>query len=505
MNQIASLWQTLDSRRRLIVIATTIGVFVTVLVLARMAVNPSMALLYSGLDPAVSGEVVNALEQRGVTYEVKGDSIYVEASKRDRLRMSLAQQGLPATGEKGYELLDNLSGFGTTARMFDAAYWRAKEGELARTILSWPSIRSARVHIAVAKTRPFEKRSEPRASVTLRLASGSLDSAQIRALRFLVSSAVAGLKPEKVAIIDAERGLLSTSENSVGNDRKADNLRKNVERLLQARVGPGNAVVEVSIETVKDQEKLVERRLDPKNRVAISTDNREITGNATNSGAGQVTVASNLPSAGKSGGSSSRSNHNETREIVNYEVSQTTREIVKSPNKIKRMTVAVLINDIRKTGPDGKVTWQPRSSEELDGLRELVQSSIGFNKERGDVVTVRSMRFEMPPTAGTEAVQSFASRFPIDVTALIQAAILAVVALVLGLAVLRPLLSRSNVEVISTNDSDAPPLATAPSGAHPTETLPDPVSQLRQVISERQGEAIEVLKSWIESEEEPTR
>ena len=99
-----------------------------------------MALIYGGLDSAQAGEVIAGIERAGVPYEVRGDAIYVASDQRDRLRMDLAAEGLPAAGSTGYELLDGMSGFGTTSQMFDAAYWRAKEGELARTILALPNV-----------------------------------------------------------------------------------------------------------------------------------------------------------------------------------------------------------------------------------------------------------------------------------------------------------------------------------------------------------------------------
>ena len=116
--------------------------------ISRVATAPSMAMLYSGLDAAAAGEVVAELEAEGVAFEVDDDSILVDRAARDRIRMALAAKGLPAGGPAGYEILDTLSGFGTTSQMFDAAYWRAKEGELARTITGSPNVRAARVHLA---------------------------------------------------------------------------------------------------------------------------------------------------------------------------------------------------------------------------------------------------------------------------------------------------------------------------------------------------------------------
>ena len=136
MQNLIQLWSALDMRRRVVIVGATIAMFLAVLALARAATSPSMALLYAGLEPSAAGEIVRALEQRGIAYEVRGESVFVPVTRRDETRMMLASEGLPASGGAGYELLDSLSGFGTTSQMFDAAYLRAREGELARTIKS---------------------------------------------------------------------------------------------------------------------------------------------------------------------------------------------------------------------------------------------------------------------------------------------------------------------------------------------------------------------------------
>lgn len=515
LQQLLTLWNTLDGRKRMIVALAGVSVFAAVLMLARLAATPSMALLYAGLDAPVAGEVVAALEQRGVAYSVQGDAIYVDQGQRDLMRMELAGQGLPANGAMGYELLDNLSGFGTTAQMFDAAYWRAKEGELARTILAWPQVRSARVHIANPVARPFAQSPAPVASVTLKLAAGALSGEQARALRFLVASAVPGLAPEDVAVIDGDRGLLPVSDGTgaAAANTRADALRARVERLLAARVGAGNAVVEVSLETSLDQEKIVERRVDPDSRVAISTDSAEVTGSSSDSDAGQVTVASNLPDGDAGGGGSSRSSSAETRERVNYEVSETTRELLMQPGKIRRLSVAVIVNSVASVGPSGAAVFTPRPDDELAALRELVESAVGYDAARGDVVTLKSMDFQPLPEGGTLAAASALSGLFANMVTLIQTAVLALVALALGLFVLRPVLTAQ----------PAPPALAAPGPGLVGEiaddpVLPgmirpgladlraevddDPVALLRRIISEREEDSAEILRNWIEADEE---
>ena len=208
MQNLLSLWANLTNQRRAIVVGATLAMFLAVIGLARMAGQANMALLYSGLDSAAAGAVVTALDQQAVKYEIRGDAIYVDESMRDSLRMTLAAQGLPATGGIGYVLLDKLSGFGTTSQMFDAAYWRAKEGELARTVLAMPELRAARVHIAEAPSQLFQDKNKPTASVTVTTRSGPLSSAQANAVRHLVAGAVSGMQPDDVAVIDSVAGLI---------------------------------------------------------------------------------------------------------------------------------------------------------------------------------------------------------------------------------------------------------------------------------------------------------
>jgi len=183
-----------------------------------------------------AGEVIAGIERAGVPYEVRGDSIYVAADQRDRLRMDLAAEGLPAAGSTGYELLDGMSGFGTTSQMFDAAYWRAKEGELARTILALPNVQTARVHLAIETGRGYRRDQNGSASVTLTTNGGTITREQAAALKYLVSSGVPGMQPDRVTVIDSQRGIIAATEDQTGADRAAE-MKRNVERILKSLIG----------------------------------------------------------------------------------------------------------------------------------------------------------------------------------------------------------------------------------------------------------------------------
>jgi flagellar M-ring protein FliF len=529
LQNVIATWSALDLRRRLVIVGATVAMFAAILVLGRIAGQTDMALLYAGLEPATAGEVVAALEQRGVVHEVRGDSIFVDVSQRDGLRMALASEGLPTAGGSGYELLDALSGFGTTSQMFDAAYWRAKEGELARTLLALPQIKAARVHIATVPTRAFQQAEQATASVTLTTTGGTLSEAQAMAIRHLVASAVAGMTPDAVQIIDTVAGLIGGQDGSelAGTDAadRSAQIKGNVERLLAARVGPGKAVVEVSVDLVQDRESITERTFDPQGRVAISSETEEKTDQATEPG-GEVTVASNLPEGDAATGAQGQSQSSETRERVNYEVSETQREILRGPGGIKRMTVAVMVDGVVTVAADGTRSWAPRPDEELAALRELVASAVGLDEARGDVLTLKSLEFQVLPDPGGEMVSAglLPEMSPLDIMSLIQIAVLAVVALILGLFVIRPILTSAGRPALGAPE---PALALPPAqgygspaldgevdsgfvydrygsepgneGAAPEE---DPASRLRRLIEKRQTESIEILRGWMEHEEE---
>lgn len=541
MQNLIASWQALEPRRRFIVVAATLAMFAAVLGLSSLASRADMALLYAGLEDAQAGEVITALDQQGARYEVRGNAIYVESQRRDQLRLTLAGDGLPANGGAGYELLDSLSGFGTTSQMFGAAYWRAREGELARTIVSSPQIRSARVHIATPDGASFGNRLRPTASVGVTTQGEGLPANHAKALRFLVASAVTGMRPEDVSIIDSEAGLIASGDDMAGQqgaEDRATKMKRNVERLLEARVGYGNAVVELSVDTVMEQEAITERRFDPESRVAISSDVTETSETSENSGPPPVSVASNLPDGdAEAGGSRSQTQNSETRERVNYEVSETTRELLRAPGAIRRITVAVLVDGIQLASADGVSEWAPRPEEELSALRELVASAVGYDEARGDVITIKSLAFQPMAELGTAADSALLRNMPIDMMSLIRLAVLALVALILGLFVLRPLLTRPTAPSRSEltgetgessqgvltgeiQDSDFVPgpmtvVSDFDIGGGPGEgqevmngnsnfdgtASADPVARLKRLIGERQDESVEILRGWMDERE----
>ncbi|MCB1354248.1 MAG: flagellar M-ring protein FliF [Rhodobacteraceae bacterium] len=523
-----TLWEGLEPRQRIVAILAVLAIFATMFGISRVATAPDMALLYSGLDDSAAGEVVAALEADGVKFDVRDSSIYVDRAERDRLRMDLAADGLPSGGPAGYEILDGLTGFGTTSQMFDAAYWRAKEGELARTIVASPNVRAARVHIANPISQPFSRAQTASAAVTVTMTNGALDQKQAEAIRYLVSSAVAGLTPEEVAVIDSGRGVVLTGDEDelaragvTKPDERSEKLRKNIERLLEARVGRGKAIVEVNVDANMDSQTITERRVDPDSRVAISSETEQSSENSTGTTPG-VTVASNLPDGDvKGGGGENNRSSNQQRERQNFDVSETRSERVILPGQVRRINVAVMVDGIINTAADGTQQWQPRPADEMETLRQLVQTAAGFDAERGDTVTIESLQFTAPPDQGT-LVESGQEGFLRAYGArLIQVGVLAGIIIALIFFVLRPMMSRQPAPVMAELSGVDPDLLGRPEGqaeparitAEMTDEAADDIldelpanslskiDRLRDVISSRSDDSARVLRSWIEAPE----
>ncbi len=503
----------------------------------RIVATPTLALLYSGLDSSSASGVIEALDRQGVDYEVRGDAIYVPSNQRDRVRISLAGEGLPTAGSAGYELLDGLSGFGTTAEMFDAAYWRAKEGELARTLLAFDSVVRARVHIANTRRRPFSRDTDPTASVTVSTSSGALSREKAEAIRYLVASAVGGLQLTNVAVIDQEHGVVlksgeTESKATTGDEatQKAADIRRNVMRLLEARVGPGAAVVEVSVDTSRDSETVRERSVDPSTRVIIHKDTEESTDAAEGESSG-VSVASNLAEGDVEGGDQTSRQASRTRERLNYEVSEVLRESVRPPGEVRRISVAVMVDGLRDVDESGEVIWTPRAPDELAALQTLVETAVGFNAERGDTVTIQSLELSARIEAGSIAESGLIRALTVNAMSIVQIVVLGLVAIMLGFFVVRPIMKNAasppvlpnapqlanssdvatttggeSAAIIAQDAHEGDPTALLGSSAQPLQSAQpagqsDHRAQLESAVSENTERAVRVISGWLDGPE----
>jgi len=424
-------------------------------IVTRLA-SPGMTLLYSGLDPSDSGQIVQRLDAQSIPYELRGDGsqIYAPADQVARLRLSLASEGIPAGGSIGYEIFDRADALGTTNFVQQINQIRALEGELARSIRSIRQVRSARVHLVMPKRELFSTdRAEPTASVVLAL-QGGLDKGQVSAIQHLVSSAVPGMKANNVSVIDSSGDLLARGADDGELDAaNSEDMRRSyearmsqaIEQLLAQTLGAGKVRAEVTADLDFNQITTNKEEFNPDGQVVRSTQSVEETGNAQETdNSNAVSAANNTPNPPgqtQGAGNGSTSQNARTEETVNYEISKTVQTEVKASGNVKRLSAAVLVDGTYTVAEDGTRTYAARPAEELAQIETLVKSTVGFNEARGDLVQVVNMKF----AEAEDIVASDGTFFGLDKTDLMRLAellVLSVVATLVLLLVVRPLLGR---------------------------------------------------------------
>jgi flagellar M-ring protein FliF len=417
---------------------------------------PAMTTLFTDLNLQDSAAVMKELEQRGVKYETRyeGATLLVPKDQALRLRMDLAAKGMPQGGGIGYEIFDKTDSLSATSFVQNVNQLRALEGELARTIRSLDRVQNARVHLALPERQLFQReRKEARASIVLKV-RGELDPGQVRAIRHLVSSAVEGLKPERISIVD-EAGRLLADGASDASDSTAvaaekqlsfeSRLRRQVEDIVASVVGKGRARVQVAAEMDFNRVQQTQESFDPESRVVRSTQTRNENNVSNDAREGQVTVNNELPgTGGQNGQNAAREASQKNEETINYEISKTVRTETIEGGRVKRLSVAVLVdgNYVRN---GSAMEYQPRPQEDLERIAALVRSSIGFDQRRGDLIEVVNLRFAEAPEVSEIREQSFWERLfsfsKDDTFRMLELLILAAVSAFVFLFVIRPLMN----------------------------------------------------------------
>ncbi len=392
------------------VAATLVGFFGFVIM---RVTSPQMTTLFTDLSYEDSSAIIKELDRQAIPYEIRNDGaiIMVPKDKVTKLRMKLAESSLPKGGGVGYEIFDKSDALGATNFVQNINHLRALEGELARTIRAIDRIQFARVHLVLPERPLFSRETpEPSASIVVRV-RGSLEPSQVRAIRHLVASAVNGLKPQRVSIVDENGQLLANggedanSDAVNGDERRAafeKQLRNQIEGIVSSVVGAGRARVQLTADF--DYNKITETsdKFDPDSKVVRSTQSREESTSSSDGKENQVSVANELPGGQRQPDAATpapKDQSKKSEEIVNYEISRTTKTEVVEAGRVNRISVAVLVDGIYGKDEKGELTYKPRSKEELDTISQLVRSAIGFDQKRGDQVQVVNLRFADAPTS----------------------------------------------------------------------------------------------------------
>src|SRR6201997_4391864 len=452
------------------VTAALIGFFAFVIM---RVTTPQMITLFTDLSLEDSSSIIKDLERQGVPFEIRneGSAILVPKDKVTRLRMKLAEGGLPKGGGVGYEIFDKSDALGTTSFVQNINHLRALEGELARTISSIDRIQAARVHLVLPERPLFSRETpEPSASIVVRV-RGALEPQQIRPLRHLVASSVSGLKPQRVSIVDESGQLLADGASSdpdqqVGDERRAafeKRMRKQVEDIVSSVVGQGRARVELSADFDYNKITQTSDKFDPEGRVLRSSQTREEQ-SATTDNNGQVTVNNELPGAQQNNNQqAARDQSKKTEETNNYEISRTTKTEGTEAGRGNRISVAVLVDGAYSKNEKGELVYKERSKEDLDRIATLVRSAIGFDQKRGDQVEVVNLKFaEGPQVAAIGEPTGFLGMLQFtkdDVMYVIELGVMMLLGLVVLFMVVRPLVKK----ILASEEIAALPAAvTAP-------------------------------------------
>lgn len=514
----------------LVGIAAAVAVGVGVVLWSK---EPTYALLYGNLSTQDAAQIAQALDASGVPYKLDTatGAITVPADRVHDARLKLAGQGLPEN-DGGFAVMAKEPGFGVSQFMEGARYQHALETELARTISNLQAVEGARVHLALPRQSAFVRdRRPPSASVFLQLKPGRrLESEQVTAIANLVASSIPELESEQVTVVDQQGRLLSAPG---GNDEFAvrekqleiarsieERYTSRIESLLAPLVGIGRVRAQVVADVELSTTEEAREQYRPESQVVRSEQTAEETSRNGMGPQGVPGALTNqpptpgvaLPPGGEATSAVASSDavtesgikppDNVSRQATrNYEIDRTIAYTKQPAGRLKRLTVAVLVDNLRATDEDGNVTETPLTQEQIDNITRLVKDAVGFDATRGDSVNVvnASFRGEMHATdVALEQIPLWQNPLVRDIAKLLAALI---VLIVLVVSVLRPLIrgllgpprqpptpSLPAPEVDAASSDEQPPAALDYEGQ---------IAQARALVSQDPARVAQVVKSWV--------
>jgi flagellar M-ring protein FliF len=513
------------------------------------SVGPTYTMLYGGLSGEDASQVAQSLEGGGIPYKLEdgGQSIHVPAEQLAAARLRLASQGLPEGGG-GVNAVTKDPGFGVSAFMESARYQHALETELARTIASLQNVQGARVHLAMARQSAFVSDRKPgSASVFLQIKAGRrLDDEQTQAIANLVASSIPEMQASQVTIIDQAGRLLSApntdSDHAVRDKmfefahRLEESYAQRIQEMLTPLVGPGRVRAQVVAQVDMATTESTREQFNPQSQVVRSESTSE---EAARNGAGNVGGVPGAltnqppqpgvalppgatPAVAQSGatppGAATTPNNSLASTVTgpdttarqstrNYEIDRTMAYTRTPAGRVTRLTVAVLIDNLRTTAADGKVTETPLPAEQVERLTALVRDAVGFDAARGDSVNVVNSSF-----LGTPAVEEGElETIPIWEKSWFQTIIKIVAGLIVLLIVVFSVLKPLTRGLL--NAAKAPALrqgaiaaAVAAGGAAGPADAPQlqyeqQVAQARGLVTQDPKRGAQVVKQWVQADE----
>jgi flagellar M-ring protein FliF len=515
-------------RQLLLLVGIAAAVAVGVVVALWSSGDANYGVLYGNLPDRDAAQVVQALEASSIPYryEAGRGTIMVPNDRLHEARLQLASQDLPAASGTGFEMLNETRGLTDSQFMESARYQRALEVELQRTIASISSVRGARVHLAMPRSSVFLRDRRPAsASVFVQLHPGRrLESGQVMAVVNLVASSVPDMERSQVAVIDQQGTLLSSQLNEREDElngnlehvqRIEDRLSRRIEELLTPVVGFGRVRAQVAADLQLARTEETQERYDPEHQVIRSEQGNERRRDDNDLATGIPGALSNQPPAvtdpvADVEGGNARRDITSRQYLRNYEVDRTIRHILSPAGEIRRLSVAVVVDERRVSGDDGQVRMESYSPEELDRMTDLVQRAVGFDEGRGDTVSVINAAFQEVDMGDDMTVDTDSPLDRIDLMGLARIAGGVVVLLLLIMAVIRPLL-RQLVQVPASQALLRQPQASlaymGENDLHaddrdivsqdPRQRYEERIAAAKSVVSQDPKRVAQVVKQWV--------
>jgi len=387
--------------------------------------QPNYTVLYANLGSKDAGQVVDALQKSGIQFKVDETTgaVMVESSELQHARMELAKDGLPEGNGLGFEMLEKEQGFGTSQFIETARFQRALEGELGRTIATLRNVENARVHLAIPKRSVFLRdRSAPTASVMVDLYSGrSLDEEQIAAIVHLVSSSVPHLKPENVTVVDqagkllssgaADKGMAQTSTQFAYNRKLEATYAERIRQLLEPIVGDGRVRASVNADLDFTVTERTQESFNPDLPALRSEQLSEDHSIRPGAAGGVPGALSNQPpeeaqlqQPGDTTGTGDKAatpvpQNSSKHSVRNYELDKTVSHTKLATGTVRRLSIAVVIDDKQVASDTGELVSKPWTSAELERFTALAREAVGFDATRGDTLNIINSSFVPPPVA----------------------------------------------------------------------------------------------------------
>lgn len=496
--------------------------------------EPTYSLLYGNLGQQDAAQIAQALDTDNIPYKLEGGTITVPADHVHNARLKMAAQGLPE-GDGGFAVMSKEPGFGVSQFMEGARYQHALETELARTISNLQAIEGARVHLALPRQSAFVRdRRAPSASVFLQMKPGRrLESEQVTAIVNLVASSIPELEADEVTVVDQQGRLLSAPEGSdelAAREKQLEIARgmeerytQRVEQMLAPLVGPGRVRAQVVADVELSTTEEAREQYRPESQIVRSEQTAEESSRNGSGPQGVPGALTNQPpapgvalppgvAAGAQAASAdpavqSPSPDNTSRQATrNYEIDRTVAYTRQPAGRLKRLTVAVLVDNQRTTDEEGEVTETALTPEQLENMTRLVKDAVGFDQARGDSVNVVNASFKgelIPEEVTPDEIPLWERPLVRDVAKLLAGLI---VILVLVLMVLRPLIRGL---LATPRVAYAPAALTGgaqgslPGGqsAGPPLDYDGQISQARSMVTQDPARVAQVVKTWVGDDE----